>query len=563
MRAEGLAVTNVAERAPRAGAQTPQGSHAKHRKTGPGAAIDRRATLPMAAQDGPAGPAAPVLPDPPDNREKYSYIRRHTWVLTVCSLASFPLLLFSQVQMMGNYSWFWFYAPFVAFGALFFMLPLLTDGFSRGFDLDKHRGLVETWRPLRYPSVDVFLPVCGEPVEVLRNTWTHVTLMARHYRGPVSVYVLDDSGNTRLKAMARSFGFAYATRPYRGWLKKSGNLLYGFKVSSGEFILLLDADFAPRRDLLDETLPYLAAYPDAGIVQTPQFFRVLDRQTWVERGAGAVQELFYRSIQTARASRGGAICVGSCAIYRRAALLHNDGMSLAEHSEDVRTGFDLQRLGWRLLYLPIALSTGNCPDNILAFLNQQYRWCSGTVGLLSDRVFWRTRLPFYTRMCYISGFVYYLYTAVFNFAVPALTIVMLIAVPNVFQLKNMLLILPVLVYAGVIYPAWHHSPYRLEAWSVKVISGWAHVFTYWDSVRGTRRGWQPSGTGRSKQDGRRRFWAGLIGWSATSSALWAGLAFWRMVTGNPYNFILVFVLGVFEVVIISRILIQPGGGATS
>src|SRR5947207_8031289 len=141
MRAEGLAVTNVAERAPRAGVRTPQGSHAKHRKTGPGAASDRRATLPMAVQDGPAGPAVPappVLPDPPDNREKYSYIRRHTWVLTVCSLASFPLLLFSQVQMMGNYSWFWFYAPFFPFGALFSLLPLLPTGFSRGFDLAKH-----------------------------------------------------------------------------------------------------------------------------------------------------------------------------------------------------------------------------------------------------------------------------------------------------------------------------------------------------------------------------------------------------------------------------------------
>jgi len=223
MRAEGLAVTNVAERVPRAGPRTPPGSHAKHRKTG--ADTGPRATVPMQAQAAPSGPVAPVLPEPPDNKEKYSYIRRHTWVLTVCSLASFPLLLYSQVQMMGNYSWFWFYAPFVAFGALFFMLPLLTDGFSHGFDLDKHRGLVETWRPLRYPSVDVFLPVCGEPVEVLQNTWRYVTLMARHYRGPVSVYVLDDSGNTRLKAMARSFGFAYATRPYRGWLKKSGNLL--------------------------------------------------------------------------------------------------------------------------------------------------------------------------------------------------------------------------------------------------------------------------------------------------------------------------------------------------
>ena len=127
MRAEGLAVTNVAERAPRAGARTPQGSHAKHRKTGTGAAIDRRATLPMAAQDGPAGPAAPVLPDPPDDREKYSYIRRHTWVLTVCSLASFPLLLFSQVRLITQYHWFWIYSPCILLAALFLALPLLTE----------------------------------------------------------------------------------------------------------------------------------------------------------------------------------------------------------------------------------------------------------------------------------------------------------------------------------------------------------------------------------------------------------------------------------------------------
>ena len=52
------------------------------------------------------------------------------------------------------------------------------------------------------------------------------------------------------------------------------------------------------------------AQPDTGIVQTPQFFRVEDKQTWVERGAGAVQELFYRSIRPARAEKGGAICVG-------------------------------------------------------------------------------------------------------------------------------------------------------------------------------------------------------------------------------------------------------------
>lgn len=502
-------------------------------------------------------PAGQVLPVPPDDREKHSYLRRHSWVLTLGSLASFPLLLLSQVRLLLQYHWFMAYLPFVVLGVLFLALPLITDGLSRGFDFAGHQRLVSSWRPGHYPSVDVFLPVCGEPVAVLRNTWTYVALMSRHYQGQVTAYVLDDSASPELKAMAAEFGFAYATRPNRGWFKKSGNLCFGFQVSQGDYILLLDADFAPRHDLLDETLPYLEAFPDTGIVQTPQFFHITDGQTWVERGAGAVQELFYRSIQTARDQKGGAICVGSCAVYRRAALAGNNGMTLAEHSEDVLTGFDLNRIGWRLRYLPVALSTGNCPDSVLAFLNQQYRWCSGTVGLLFGKTFWAARLPLYTRLCYLSGFVYYIYTALFTFVVPALTIAILAFVPHVLVLRNMLFIVPVLLYSAIVFPAWHHSPYRLEAWAVKVISGWAHAFAYWDAIRGKRLGWKPSGGDKKKQDGHRRFWAGFLIWTAGSSVAWVGLAFWRMITMDPANFVVLFGLGLFELMIVGRILLQP------
>ena len=104
---------------------------------------------------------------------------------------------------------------------------------------------------------------------MLRNTWHYVVVMSEYYKGTVTAYVLDDSASPQLKAMARDFGFAYATRPKRGWFKKSGNLLWGFEVSRGDYILLLDADFAPRYDLLNETLPHMEAYPDTGIVQTP------------------------------------------------------------------------------------------------------------------------------------------------------------------------------------------------------------------------------------------------------------------------------------------------------
>jgi cellulose synthase (UDP-forming) len=505
----------------------------------------------------------PVLPVPPSDSEKYAYVRRHAWVLTLCAALSIPPLVYGQVRMVLNSPWFWVYVPFALFGVLCFILSVTADGMSRSFDLDEHKRIVASWMPLWHPSVDVFLPVCGEPLEVLRNAWTHVSRLRNHYPGQVTPYVLDDSANPEIKAMARRFGFAYATRPDRGRFKKSGNLLYGFTISDGDYILLLDADFAPRPDLLDETIPYMALFPDVGIVQTPQYFHVLDEQTWVERGAGASQELFYRSIQTARANRDAAICVGSCAVYRRKALEENKGMSLAEHSEDLHTGFDLRRLGWSLRYLPIALSTGNCPDNILAFLNQQYRWCSGTMSLLSNKKFWQTKLPLRTRLCYLSGFLYYVQTALFAFIIPMLSVGLVAFDPGILQLRNLIFFAPILLYSGVIYPMWHRVPYRLEAWSVKIISAWAHIFALSDIMRGSLRGWQPSGSNKTKQDGRRRFWIGLIGWSFLSAAVWTGISLWRMLTLDPGNFFLLFVLGAFELVVVGRILLQPRAGVGS
>jgi cellulose synthase (UDP-forming) len=555
--------------------RTPEGrppTAPRHRRSPPDTAAQRAASghardlvpadpgQPPAISQAPRrAPAQPhvVLPVPPRDDEKYRYVVRRTWVLTACALLSFPLLGFSQLELVSRDHWFLPFVPFIVLGMLLFALPVITDGVGRGFDLVEHRALLAAWHPEELPSVDVFLPVCGEPMDVLRNTWTYVSRLASSYGGHIIVWVLDDSGDRALKDLAREFGFAYATRPNRGWLKKSGNLLYGYLISEAEFILLLDADFAPRPDLLAETLPYMDAFPDAGIVQTPQFFRVTDEQTWIERGAGAVQELFYRSIQTARARKGGATCVGTCAVYRRAALDDNWGMALSEHSEDLWTGFDLQRLGWGIQYVPVALSTGTCPDNLLAFLNQQYRWCSGTMSLMASKTFWKAKLPFYARLCHISGFVYYLYTAIFTFAVPALSISILIFTPQLLQFRNMLVFLPILATSALVVPLWHRSPYRLEAWSVRLVSGWAHAFCLWDLIVGQRRGWEPSGASAAKQDGRRRLWIALIGWNAAAAATWVGLAFWRLLTMDPANVMLIFMLGLLDLVIVIRALIQP------
>jgi len=105
-------------------------------------------------------------------------------------------------------------------------------------------------------------------------------------------------------------------------------------------------------------------------------------------------------------------------VYRRAALDSTGGSTLIEHSEDVHTGFDLRRKGWTRKYLPIPLATGLCPGDVNSFFTQQYRWCAGSMSLLGSTKFWNTRMPLRTRLSYLSGFCYYVHTAVFTLAGP-------------------------------------------------------------------------------------------------------------------------------------------------
>ena len=126
--------------------------------------------------------------------------------------------------------------------------------------------------------------------------------------------------------------------------------------------------------------------PAIAIVQTPQFFRESTAQTWIENSAGAIQEVFYRLIQVARDY--SARLLGTSAVYRRAALEPQGGPTLIPYAEDVHTGLDVRRAGWTMVYLPIVLSTGICPDNLDAFVRQQYRWCTGNAGIVFSRRLW-------------------------------------------------------------------------------------------------------------------------------------------------------------------------------
>jgi cellulose synthase (UDP-forming) len=502
----------------------------------------------------------PLLPDPPSDREKYLYVGRELPLLMTTSVLSVCMVTVSQVHFISLAWWLLALAPFLAFTMAYFLISLRINITSRNFDLRAHKSLVAGWNPPEFPDVDILLPICNEPLSVLHNSWTHVERLARTYKGTVDVLVLDDGDDPDAAAQAARFGFRYTVRPNRGWFKKAGNLRHGYHNSSSTFIVIFDADFAPRTDFLDELLPYMDRDPTLGIVQSPQYFRVDPRQNWLERGAGAVQELFYRVVQVSRDRLNGAICVGSCAVYRRKALDAIGGTTLIGHSEDVHTGFDLARAGWGLRYVPLPLATGLCPDDSDSFLVQQYRWCSGSMSLLGSSKFWRTKLGFSTRLCYLSGFCYYLHTAVFTFVTPLIPIVLIVGIPGQVHVRNYLWILPSTMYNFIIFPLWNRARFGPGALVAKSLYGWAHVFAVWDILRNKRMGWQATGGGGKKST--QRMWRAVAWWGVTASVVWVGVCAVRMVQYDPLSFLFVMFAGlVYAGVVTMGLLSRRPGGA--
>jgi cellulose synthase (UDP-forming) len=499
---------------------------------------------------------APVLAPPPDDDEKYSYIGRNLPYLTTGLVVSAACLVISQLRFEAPSPALWPFMAVTVTYLIYQVISLPVNFTGRGFDVAAHRARVRAWHPEVYPDVDIYLPICGEPVELLRSTWDAVFELIVAYPGPAQAYVLDDGPSDEARSVAESLGFSYLRRPDLRAYKKSGNLRYAFARTSGEYLVIFDADFAPRPDFLAETLPYMDD-PATAIVQTPQFFRESAAQTWIENAAGAIQEVFYRAVQVARDRFDAATCVGTSAVYRRAALEPHGGPTLIPYAEDVHTGLDVRSCGWSLVYLPVVLSTGICPNSLDAFVRQQYRWCTGNAGVVFSRRLWSTPMSIPARLTYISGFFYYVYTGLLCFFGPLIPIVMLAFLPGQVRLRNFVILAPAMISGFVVYPLWHRVAYGPSVWPLGVARGWAHVFSIWDSAWGRTMSWHPT---RTPGSALRRFRLWVIGWSGGTALLWAVLAIWRTVTLDSAQFAVLLFFGLLNLAVVGRV-IFPGGSA--
>jgi cellulose synthase (UDP-forming) len=191
-----------------------------------------------------------------------------------------------------------------------------TDSLLFGMNMWRVRSRTEPAPPPAGRTVDVFVTTYNEPVELVRET----AAAARDIRYPHRTWVLDDGNRDEMRRCCEELGVGYLVRNahWKGKNRhaKAGNLVNAMYQTTGEFLLILDADQVPKPELLDRTLGYFDD-PTVAFVQTPQWFK----NTPPGDPFGTDAPLFYGPIQAGKDGWNSAFFCGSNAVLRREALM--------------------------------------------------------------------------------------------------------------------------------------------------------------------------------------------------------------------------------------------------
>ena len=335
----------------------------------------------------------------------------------------------------------------------------------------------------------MFLPSCGEPLAVLDNTFRYVSALT--WRGPRTVYVLDDSAREDVRDLADQYGFRYVVRPDPGEMKKAGNLSYALGISAGDFIAVIDADFAVRPEFLYETMPYFSTpgrhRPDRPVLRREQ--PVVHLHPALRRdpagdllpvhpaGQGPLQGGHLRRHEPGLPPGG---CRGG------------GGFAQVPIGEDVHSGVKLWWAGYETRYLPLCLAKGVAPTDFPSLANQQARWCRSSMLLMIERHFLEAPFTWKQRAAFWAAFLYYMSSAALLLTGPFPTLTMIWFYPGHIYPHNYLPILPALAASLFAFPVlsrgWRPTIYR-----VCVINSCCHLYSVWYAIRGRVAEWVPTG----------------------------------------------------------------------
>ena len=231
------------------------------------------------------------------------------------------------------------------------------------------------------PYVTIQLPVFNE-LYVMDRLLKNIAKI-NYPREKLEIQVLDDSTDESLEQTAQQvkklqkagLDIVHICRTNREGFK-AGALKEGLKIAKGEFIAIFDADFLPRTDWLQQTVPYFKN-DKIGVVQTRWEHINRNYSTLTKIQAFALDAHFTLE-QVGRNSKGHFINFnGTAGIWRKECILDAGNWEGDTLTEDIDLSYRAQLKKWQFKYLEHVKTPSELPIVISAARSQQFRWNKG------------------------------------------------------------------------------------------------------------------------------------------------------------------------------------------
>jgi len=241
----------------------------------------------------------------------------------------------------------------------------------------------DTWTG-ELPPVTVQLPVYNEANVVERAIDAACRLDYPSDR--LEVQVLDDSddGTSELAARRvaawreRGVDVRHLQRKSREGYK-AGALAHGVERASGDFFLILDADFVPEPELIRRLLPAFDD-PEVGLVQGAWSHLNEDDGGWLTRAQAVLLDAHFAVEHEARCRSGLFFNFnGTAGMWRRECLRDAGGWEGDTLTEDLDLSYRAQLRGWKGVYRDDVRVAGELPASVRSLEVQQERWAQGGV----------------------------------------------------------------------------------------------------------------------------------------------------------------------------------------
>ena len=164
---------------------------------------------------------------------------------------------------------------------------------------------------------------------------------------------------------------------------KAGALGAALPQAEGEFIAIFDADFEPKPDFLQQTIPYFVNEPELGMIQARWGHLNADDSALTAVQAIALDKHFAMEQTVRHRANMYPKFNGAGGIWRRSCMEDAGGWQADTVCEDLDLSTRAILKGWQFRFLNDVTAPAELPTSITAYKSQQARWAKGSTQCLN------------------------------------------------------------------------------------------------------------------------------------------------------------------------------------